>query len=71
MNMVYVLEFEFFDGDGGYVDAFPCPPMEGATFGDDLEDAVASAADWLEETVLDSLTGYCELPTMNFEHNRT
>ena len=67
--MVYVWEFEFFDGDGGYVDAFPCPPMQGATFGGDLEDAVASAADWLKETVLDSLMGYCELPPMSFGHN--
>lgn len=66
--MVYIWEFEFFDGGGGYVDAVPCPPLEGATFGDNLEDAVASAADWLKETLFDSLMGYCELPAMSFGH---
>ena len=45
--MVYVWEFEFFDS-GGMVDAVPCGSLGGGgTFGSDLNDAVASAADFL------------------------
>ena len=65
--MVYVWEFEFFES-GGYVDAVPCPPFDGGTFGDDLNDAVASAADWLGCMVDEHLMGNVELPPMEFGH---
>lgn len=65
--MVYVWEFEFYE-TGGFVSAEACGGLGEGTFGDDLADAVASAADWLKETVLDSLMGYCELPPMEFGH---
>lgn len=65
--MVYVWEFEFFESNG-YMDAVPCPPMEGGTFGDDLEDAVASAADWLGCSVEDHLMNGADLPPMSFGH---
>lgn len=48
--------------------AEPCGGFGEGTFGDGLEDAVSSAVDWLRETVLDSLMGYCELPPMSVGH---
>ena len=51
--MIYIREFEFYKTDG-YIAACPCD-MEGATFGEDIEDAAACAADWLQETILDDL----------------
>lgn len=51
--MIYIREFEFYESDGCML-ACPCD-MEGGTFGDSLEDAVQSAADWLRETITDSL----------------
>ena len=65
--MLYIWEFEFFESNG-YVDAFPCEPLDGGTFGDDLEDAVESAADWLACMVDEHLMGNCELPPMEFGH---
>lgn len=65
--MVYVWEFEFFDSNG-YVDAFPFPPFEGGTFGDDMVDAVESAVDWLGGVVEDHLMNGTELPEMKFGH---
>ena len=51
--MIYVNEFEFYEKDG-YTLAVPfC--LEGATFGDGLNDAVQSASDWLYETISDML----------------
>lgn len=63
--MVYVWEFEFVQEDG-YVDAIPCGGLGEGTFGDDLEDAVASAADWLACVVDDHLMGRRDLPPMDF-----
>lgn len=63
--MVYVWEFEFVQEDG-YVDAVPCGSFGEGTFGDDLDDAVASAADWLSAVVDDHLMGRRELPPMDF-----
>ena len=51
--MLYIREFEFYESEGCTL-AYPCD-MEGGTFGDDLEDAVESASDWLRETVTDDL----------------
>lgn len=51
--MVFVREFEFYESDSRML-ACPCD-MEGGTFGDDLQDAAQSAADWLRETVDDDL----------------
>lgn len=66
--MVYIWEFEFFEDDG-CVNAFPCGELgRGATFGDDLEDAVESAADFLAEAVDDHLMNGTELPPMSFGH---
>ncbi|MDO4595986.1 MAG: helix-turn-helix domain-containing protein [Coriobacteriaceae bacterium] len=41
---MYVYEFEFFPSNG-YIDAVPCGDWGEGTFGDDLADAVESAAD--------------------------
>ena len=65
--MVYVWEFEFVES-GGFVDAFPFPPLEGATFGGDLNDAVESAADWLKEFVDDALMNGKALPETRVGH---
>lgn len=65
--MVYVWEFEFFESNG-VVDAFPCGDMPGATFGDDLEDAVECAADLLSAMVDDHLMRGSALPEMRFGH---
>lgn len=47
--MFYMNEFEIYEDEGVYL-AVPFG-MEGGTFGDDYTDAVASAADWLMETL--------------------
>lgn len=66
--MVYVWEFEFFESDG-CVCAFPCGDFGyGATFGDDLEDAVEMAVDFLSMAVDDHLMNGTELPPMEFGH---
>ena len=65
--MVYVWEFEFFESNG-HIDAFPFPPFEGGTFGDDFTDAVESAVDWLGCMVEDHLMNGTELPEMEFGH---
>lgn len=65
--MVYVWEFEFFES-GGYVNAWPCPPMEGGTFGDYFDDAVDSAVDWLSGMVDAHLTDGLELPERSLGH---
>lgn len=64
--MVYVCEFEFFDDGEGSVAAFCLNDWGGATFGDDLEDAVESAADWLAGMVDDCLANGRELPPATF-----
>lgn len=67
--MVYVWEFEFFESEG-YVCAFPCGDFGyGATFGDNLEDAVEMAADFLSMAVDDHLVNGKELPPMEFGHD--
>ncbi len=48
--MLVVREFEFFQGEK-YMVAWPCD-MGGGTFGEDMQDAIESAADWLYQTVL-------------------
>ena len=45
-----VCEFEFYEGDGSVL-AIPLGFDGEGTFGDDLEDAVESAADWLSGVV--------------------
>lgn len=59
--MVYICEFEFYEADG-CICAVPCNRMGGGTFGDDLNDAVASAADWLTDMVDDALIQGKDLP---------
>ncbi len=65
--MVYVWEFEFFKS-GDYINARPCPPMEGGTFGDDFDDAMDSAVDWLSGMVDAHLTDGVELPPRSLGH---
>ena len=65
--MLYVCEFEFFDS-GGYVDAVPLTFDGEGTFGDDLEDAVESAADWLACVVDEHLMTGKDMPPMSFGH---
>ena len=65
--MLYVCEFEFV-GEGGVVTAAPLGGLEGGTFGDDFEDAVLSAADWLTCMVDGSLMEGIELPPMSLGH---
>lgn len=48
--MLYVREFEIFPSEG-YLAVFPCD-MGGATQGVDMQDAIESAADWLNGTVV-------------------
>lgn len=51
--MLYIREFELYEGDGCIIaDPFD---MGGGTFGEDYADAVASAVDWLYETITDCL----------------
>lgn len=68
--MVYVQEFEFYDS-GGCVIASPCGGLDGGTFGDDLADAVESAADWLSVMVDDYLVGGTELPEWSLGNEPT
>lgn len=66
--MVFVWEFEFYESEGCVV-AVPCGDLGyGATFGDDLEGAVESAADFLSCVVDDHLVNGAELPPMEFGH---
>lgn len=66
--MVYVWEFEFFEEDGGFC-AIPCGGFGyGATCGDDLEEAVEYAADFLKMAVEDHLMHGKKLPAIDFGH---
>ncbi len=51
--MVFIREFELYESDGIML-AVPLD-MEGGTFGENLQDAVESATDWLYETVINDL----------------
>ncbi len=66
--MVYIWEFEFFTSSG-QVAALPCGDLGyGATFGEDLEEAVESAADFLSCVVDDHLIHGKDLPALEFGH---
>ena len=64
---VYVYEFEFFESNG-YVDAVPCDDLGEGTFGEDLEDALESAADWLKCVIDTANIQGTELPHPVFGH---
>ncbi|MDO5043166.1 MAG: helix-turn-helix domain-containing protein [Slackia sp.] len=64
--MMYVYEFEFFENDGMVV-AAPFELGEG-TFGEDLKDAVESAADWMKEAIDAALIHRKRLPEAVFGH---
>lgn len=66
--MFYVCEFEFFNDSEGGVTASCLNEWGGATFGDSLEDAVESAADWLATMVDDALLNNKQLPPISFGH---
>lgn len=51
--MLYIREFELYENEGCVI-ADPID-MQGGTFGKDYADAVASAVDWLYETITDCL----------------
>lgn len=66
--MVYIWEFEFFESNG-MVDAFPCGDLGyGATSGENLQEAVEMAADFLMAVVDDHLMNGVALPPMEFGH---
>lgn len=65
--MLYICEFEIFNS-GQSVCAIPCNDMGAGTFGDDFNDAVESAADWLMCMVDDSLMNGTELPSVTLDH---
>ena len=60
--MVYVCEFEFWESASGNVIAEPLTFDAEGTFGEDLTDAVESAADWLAMEVDDRLMSGGEMP---------
>lgn len=68
MDMFYICEFEFYDDGEGSVAALCLNDWGGATFGDDLEDAGESAADWLTCMVDDCLMNGRELPPVELGH---
>lgn len=65
IDIFYICEFEFYDDGEGSVVALCLNGWDGATFGDDLEDAGESAADWLTCMVDDCLINGRELPQSN------
>lgn len=67
---MYACEFEFYDS-GGYVIAEPLTFEAEGTFGDDLNDAVESAADWLSAVVDEHLMSGRPMPPMSFGHEPT
>ncbi len=69
--MFYVCEFEFFDDGEGSVAALCLNDWGGATFGDDLDDAGESAADWLASMVDDCLMNGRDLPPVAMGHEPT
>lgn len=66
--MFYICEFEFYDDGEGSVAALCLNGWGGATFGDNLEDAGESAADWLTCMVDDCLMNRRELPPVELGH---
>lgn len=66
--MFYICEFEFYDDGEGSVAALCLNDWGGATFGDDLDDAGESAADWLACMVDDCLMNGRELPPVKLGH---
>ena len=66
--MFYICEFEFYDDGEGSVAALCLNDWGGATFGDDLDDAGESAADWLAYMVDDCLMNGRELPPAKLGH---
>ena len=64
--MMYVCEFEFYESEGCVL-AVPFG-LEGGTFGDSLDDAIESAADWLRETGLVKLQNEETLESTGFGH---
>lgn len=67
-DMFYICEFEFYDDGEGSVAALCLNGWSGATFGDDLQDAGESAADWLSCMVDDYLMNGRELPPVELGH---
>lgn len=65
--MPCVCEFEFYESDGSVI-AEPLGFDGEGTFGDDLTDAVESAADWLIGVVDDHLMAGTEMPPASFGH---
>lgn len=67
-GMLYICEFEFYGGDDGYVIADCLNEWGGGTFGDDFDDAVECAADWLRMMVEDCLMNDKPFPPMKAGH---
>lgn len=66
--MTYVCEFEFYES-GRFVDAVPLSISGEGTFGEDLDDAIESAADWLSSIVDDHLISGERMPSPSFGHS--
>lgn len=66
--MTYVCEFEFWKAPSGNIVAEPLGVEGVGTFGSDLADAVASAADWLSMFVDDALMKGRKLSPTAFGH---
>lgn len=66
--MVCICEFEFYEADSGAIIAVPLSFEGEGTFGDDLEDAVESAADWLMCTVDDALMAGRDMPPTRLDN---
>lgn len=66
--MLYICEFEFYEDEEGTVIAECLNEWSGCTFGDDLQDAVECAADWLAGMVDDALMNGKELPAASMGH---
>lgn len=62
--MFYLREFEFYD-DGGCTIAVPFG-LGAGTFGEGLEDAIESAADYMRTTIDDMLVNGMEIPEPTF-----
>jgi hypothetical protein len=69
LKMLVVREFEILNKEGNML-AIPCD-MEGATFGENLEDSIESAADWLYETALDCLANNKDIEGGELGHQPT
>ena len=68
--MLYVYEFELFEGEDGWILAFPFD-FDGETQGADLAEAAAMAADWLKLEIEHRLMHGEDIPEATLGHEPT